>query len=387
MCGIIYVKSNNGLRVSKKILKLYDKQRSRGSDGFGYVAIKNGIIKEHVLREKEHEIRQVIKDSDANETLYHHRLPTSTQNLYEAAHPIKVDHPSLKHVYYVAHNGVITNAKTLYDAHKKEGYEYTTELRKETRIVTRDRSIHDSVEIKFNDSEALAIELARYVEGLSKEIGTRGSVAFIMLQVDRNTGKTLKVFFGRNTGNPLYFTKNNDMFVLKSAAEGGKEVEENNIFMLENNEISLFAKVDIGYHFKYEPYKYPSSDYKSTNYGFTSHQDTTKQQDKLNFDDYDDYTYVPEKKLTLPKPTVFHGLPGDTELSNKYELQLEKLQRERDNLEEESKENTQKLKEITNIREDDTYWDLIGRAEEIRLRLEEIDQEIDKIYELFFDSN
>lgn len=390
MCGIIYGKGNNGVRISKKIMKLYDKQRSRGSEGFGYVASKNGVIQEHVLKEKEADIRHMIKDSDANEILYHHRLPTSTANLYEAAHPIEVENDSLKYRYYVAHNGVITNSKELYETHNKLGFTYSTELRKETRIVTRDRAIHDSVEIKFNDSESLAIELARYVEGLSKEIGTRGSVAFIMLQVDRETAKTVKVFFGRNTGNPLYIEKNNHLFILKSSSENGIEVEVNKVFAFEDDKITEFAKVDIGYHYKYEPTYVPNnwnnnSGYKNTSAGFTAPQlpmkvDMQEKARTLSWVEDEER----EKVIASLRSTV-HVLPGDTETSAKYEAKLEQLQSEKDELEAEQAENTKALRDISNVRDgSDKYWELIGIADELRTRIKEIEDEIDGIYEMFY---
>jgi hypothetical protein len=58
------------------------------------------------------------------------------------------------------------------------------------------------------------------LEKKQEEFQTRGSVAFIALQVEKNTKNVLKVFYGRNYANPLKLFKNNKTFMLSSEGSG-----------------------------------------------------------------------------------------------------------------------------------------------------------------------
>lgn len=378
MCGIIYAKSR-GRNVNKLVLKRYEAQKARGSNGFGYVSIKEGKLAEHILQEKEHDIRKLVKDNFTHEMLFHHRLPTSTANLYEAAHPIEVDNDSLKYKYFVAHNGVISNSKELYDKHIKLGFQYTTELRKETRIITRDRQIHDSVEVKFNDSESLAIELARYVEGISDSIDTRGSVAFVMFQISKEDASLVRVFFGRNDGNPLNIERNNEFFVLKSSSQNGEEIETDKIFVLDpkTDKVAVYKEVPIGSYYSYKPSKsykdYTYDDYKSTNTGFTAALPAPKEQ-KLEWEEDDE-----------PKRT-YHQLPGEGALCELYEDKLNDLETEKLSLQYDLKETNDKIISLKNVRENAEYFDLLYVRETITEEIEEIDKKINKVYQDFLDS-
>lgn len=387
MCGIIYIKSaNSGRRVGKTVLKRYEVQKSRGSDGFGFLSIKDGKINDYVLKEKEGEIRQHVKSCDSSEILFHHRFPTSTPNLYEAAHPIEVDNPTLKYKYYLAHNGVITNAKELFEVHNKLGFVYSTEIRKETRIVTRDRTIHESIELKFNDSESLAIELARYVEGFSKKIDTRGAVAFVMWQVDRETNEQVKVFFGRNEGNPLYVEKNNELFILKSSSQNGDEVEADKMFFLDpkKNVVVEMAKVDIGYYFSYKKpdYQSPKSDdsYKGTSAGFTGNRNLPARVDVIpnRTLDWDDEKEIKPKR---------HELPGD-DYSTAVEDELNDLEISKVKYQNEMNDASKELVSMSSVKDDqDRYFELLAIIDECRDCIRDIDQEIDQVYQRYYDNN
>lgn len=396
MCGIIYIKSSNASRrVGKTVLKRYEVQKHRGSDGFGFVSIKDGIVSDYVLKEKEGEIRHHVKSSDTSEMLFHHRLPTSTPNLYEAAHPIEVDNESLKYKYYLAHNGVITNAKELYDTHKKLGFVYGTEIRKETRIVTRDRQMHESVEIKFNDSESLAIELARYVEGLSKEISTRGAAAFVMWQVDRKTNEQVKVFFGRNEGNPLFIEKNNDMFILKSSLQNGDEVEANKMFFLDpkKNIVVEMAKVDIGYFFSYKKPDYSGFNKSDESYKGTSAGFTGRQSNHLGLPSRTDITedektlvWVDEEGESSVRPKV-HSLPGD-QFSETIEDELNELEIKKAEVQTEMDKASKELVSLKSVSgEQDRYFELLGIVDACRDDIREINREIDEVYERYYSNN
>ena len=107
MCGIIYAKSKKGKPVKNIVWQKYLGQKHRGDEGFGFVAIKDGIATIYKA-EKEKTIKDLIGRVDADEILFHHRYPTSTPNIVQATHPIEVHLRKAKYKYCVVHNGVIS---------------------------------------------------------------------------------------------------------------------------------------------------------------------------------------------------------------------------------------------------------------------------------------
>ncbi len=213
MCGIVYMHSDKA--VSKRLYKRYQKQSTRGNEGYGFVAFTDKKVKVYERFQTETEVHAALKQNNDTHVLFHHRFPTSTENVVEAAHPIKVQHDELQYTYYVVHNGVISNPKTLKTAHEKLGYNYETELR--TQYVTKNGTVY-SGGTAFNDSEALAIELCRNIEKGTK-IEAEGSAAFIVLQVSKNGKKAHKLYYGTNGGNPLTVDRNGKKLCI--ASEGG----------------------------------------------------------------------------------------------------------------------------------------------------------------------
>jgi len=230
MCGLIYGKRADKQPISKSILKRYKSQSGRGKQGFGYVTVQNNKIENYKRFETEAEMERELLGETASEILFHHRLPTSTPNEAHFNHPFHIKHKSFKHDYYFVHNGVITNDSVLKTKHDKLGYDYMTEEVKTVTTITRTevRGVYDEdVDVKetakYNDSEALALEVARYIEGLQENIEAIGSIAFICIQTDKK-GNVKKLFYGRNDGNPLIVErdKNAKMFFLKSEGAGYK---------------------------------------------------------------------------------------------------------------------------------------------------------------------
>lgn len=213
MCGIVYVKRNDGKGAAKGVLKRYEKQKDRGQSGFGYLAI-NGKI-EAIRRTDEKDIMAELAKEKADEILFHHRTPTSIPNIVEGAHPLEVENKLLEHKYYVVHNGVMLNDSELKAKHEKMGFVYQTEI--EQQIITRQRSY--SYGKKWNDSEAFAIELALAIEGKQKKVEAKGASAFVALQADK-TGKQKKLFFGRNKSNPLKSYRQKELWTITSEGAG-----------------------------------------------------------------------------------------------------------------------------------------------------------------------
>jgi len=251
MCGIIYVRRADGKPARKQLLKRYRKQETRGSDGFGFVEIgKDNVLTSYERYQYESEMENAIKDSISTHILFHHRFPTSTPNLKESAHPIKVSHDELEYDYYVVHNGVLSNDTELREEHLKLGYKYSTEVQqlwRTTMTVYRDA-------LQWNDSEALAIELARNIEKKTAMCKARGAIAYIVLQVEKQTAKAKRLYFGTNGGNPLTIYADAQTNNLCIASEGGKAVIANTCHVIDLKTL----KLDTAGHVIMQPYAQPT---------------------------------------------------------------------------------------------------------------------------------
>lgn len=214
MCGIIHVKRTDGIPAKKMVIKRYQKQKRRGSNGFGYIAIKNDSIVGNERATTEKEILDKLQKENAPEILFHHRLPTHGPNLPELAHPLLVTHPDFKYQYYVAHNGIISNHSFLRTRHLDEGFVYRTEVLTKQFV---QKSVYVQ-QLEWNDSEALAIETALALENKKTTIDTEGAAAVIVLQVKNN--QVINRFAYRNLGNPLNYHKDKKGIVLSSEGEG-----------------------------------------------------------------------------------------------------------------------------------------------------------------------
>jgi len=223
MCGIVAAfktKPNQELDtkdVNEAIVNQYEDQYKRGTEGYGILAWNNKTKKPVLKRATE--AAKFMFDLHAKSfpmMIIHHRNPTSSDNLVNQTHPLFVSHESLEFDYYLVHNGVITNANALILGHNAMGIKYRTLYRKHWIA---------STEEKFNDSESLAVEVALYIEGKTKRIGTLGAAAFISVQVDKTTGKVNRIYFGRKN-NPLNMAKSRTELYLSSEGKGSSIEEE-----------------------------------------------------------------------------------------------------------------------------------------------------------------
>lgn len=235
MCGIVYVKRLDGKYACKMVSKRYHNQKKRGQQGFGFVSLKNGEIQKYARREEEKDIIRILDLEFSDEILFHHRLPTSTANVREAAHPIKVSHPMLKYDYFVVHNGIIHNDTELKKEHEVLGFEYNTELTTTIKSRTQEIIAQSS---EWNDSEALAIEMAIAIESGLDKIGTRGPIACICLQTKKNSTKATRLFFGRNFGNPLR-AKFDETYISLTSEGDGELVEVDKLFSFDYRTLTV----------------------------------------------------------------------------------------------------------------------------------------------------
>lgn len=212
MCGIIAgFDTRNKASVNDWIVNQYEDQHSRGTQGFGILGIdtKRSISLMRATEPVKFMVDLYHKKFPM--IVAHHRAPTSSDNYLDQTHPLFVSHESLEFDYMVVHNGVITNAKDLKLAHEAIGFEYKTAYNYS--------SYSGVITPKFNDSESLAIELARFIENKSTKIEAIGGAAFVVLQINKEKNKLVSVFFGRNR-NPLHMAKTRQEVYLSSEGKG-----------------------------------------------------------------------------------------------------------------------------------------------------------------------
>lgn len=211
MCGIIgaFHYGKNKTNVNEITMEIMEDQILRGEDGFGAIFIDE---KGKFITKRATELQKLFFDNYMNPSkmmILHHRYPTSTDNKINQTHPMLIKNKSLKFEYLIVHNGVITNEDKLKEKHEKAGFKYLTED-----------------EERFNDSESLAIEVAKFIENKITKIGAIGSCAFIALQYSKKTKKVNKIYYGRNNGNPLKLAKSRGFLYLSSDGKGDEIKKE-----------------------------------------------------------------------------------------------------------------------------------------------------------------
>lgn len=327
MCGITFVHRIDKERANKAIMKRYHHQKSRGSDGFGYVAIHNKKLKSYKRAKLESQIRTFIEKENADTILFHHRFPTSTPNIKESAHPIKVSSIDLKYDYYLTHNGIIENADDLKEKHEKLGFVYNTELTK--KWITSGATYKNTM---FNDSEALAIEVALAIDTNSLEIEAEGSIAFIVAQVHKSTNAVKAIYYARNNGNPLKFYQDKLLISVGSESEG-KLIDPYKLYRLDLKTSKITEqKLDIPAYMYASYTNYGSgagiTGFRTSNDDDTDYNDTRKKDDKgwSGDDDYDfsDFGYGKRKTQLLDLGTISNPSRRLEALQDKwYEVQKE----------------------------------------------------------------
>jgi hypothetical protein len=221
MCGIIAVISNDMAKTVETVQSAYAKQYTRGSDGFGFVSVDTyGKLHAHKRCQTIKTAHKLLRKHGNTCVVFHHRFPTSTPNIAESNHPIKVSHDTFTHDYYVVHNGIISNARDRHAEHTKMGYTYTTTV--ETGYKSHSGKWYVDGDTSYNDSESLAWDLAGYLEGKASAVLSHGPASYVVLQVDKKTKKTVSVYYGRNSGNPLYVYRKGTVLLITSQNVTGK---------------------------------------------------------------------------------------------------------------------------------------------------------------------
>lgn len=199
MCGIVFKYNFDKKKpVNNDILDQYDKQRSRGQQGFG---LFDGQFMKIVRESREDGILKWLCTKDSNLIMFHHRFPTSTVNVAKAAHPFSTKKFFGNTEYIMVHNGVIRNADEMWVKHQEMGIRYSSLLN----------------DLTFNDSEALMWELALTMEGKQEKVEAYGDMAFIIMK--KVKGKLVDMFYGRNS-RPLMIKRTEESIELASEGPG-----------------------------------------------------------------------------------------------------------------------------------------------------------------------
>ena len=227
MCGLIFVRRKNNKAAADIVAEAYQIQKSRGSEGFGYIALTDGVAR--VERDTtETGIMRKLRQERSSEIMFHHRRPTSTENYIFATHPIIVSNPMLQYDYMFIHNGVISDSDTARRRHENLGFEYNTYHEYYNTTEHNGKVYSGTKYYKFNDSEALAVELALFEEDHISEINVAGTIAFMGYQLEKGTNRVVKRMWGHNTGNPLYkaiIQKKRGTYEIMKSDKIGVEVE------------------------------------------------------------------------------------------------------------------------------------------------------------------
>lgn len=335
MCGLAFVATKKQKQTGKRVYDLYAKQKSRGKDGFGYITIQDGKLTGVHRALNEDSIKETIFNETAEMILFHHRFPTSTPNTKGTTHPIFVSNDELEYDYYVMHNGVISNHKVLHDKHVELGYKYTTEYEEQTFAKYKDSDVFEYITngvTKYNDSECLAIEIARYFETKSDCIDITGAAAVMGVVLKKGTDEVIDVFYGQNFGRSLARQDRKGWTLI--ASEGpGKEVKQMSFFHINPKTFETFEsemkmdeghqKKHYGYHYDYEyTYRSPSTvEPKQVNllpaaneYGLVNaiYTYTEAIDSGAPFTEFEYYTnqLIGEKNVSLWIPKTFIGHPG-----------------------------------------------------------------------------
>jgi len=262
MCGIIAAITKENKSVREIIAKQFEEQKSRGQQGFGFAHLLPSGKVEVYKTQTFDEIKEPLNASKSRAIMFHHRLPTSIANVAEAAHPIFVGNDELKHDYWVIHNGVISNHSTLMTKFESLGYTYFTKATeyKALEFVNIDKTVvfGDGL-MKANDSESLAIDFCRTLEGKQPLMESVGTIALIAFQLEKGTEKLVKVLWGHNDGNPLTIRKKeyadgSGLEGVLLSSTGGAETNTDTLFTLDPFSMELGEKdFTIGF---YSSYKY-----------------------------------------------------------------------------------------------------------------------------------
>jgi hypothetical protein len=231
MCGIVACFDFRGIDVGQTIYQQFKNQRARGTDGFGWYLPDEKVIYRNP--DERTAIRR-LKRVRTNSMIFHHRMPSSTRNVYRGCHPYstKANEKLFKRRYILVHNGIIRNSHSLKHDHELLGIKYVSEMERPSQYS------HGSVIREFNDSEALLYDIALYLDGKQELPEAYGSNAFICLETNKR-GRPVKLHFGRNDSNPLNMYYRPGKRLMLSSSGKGKPIDPDTLYTFDYEKRTL----------------------------------------------------------------------------------------------------------------------------------------------------
>lgn len=316
MCGIIFGCSLDGHPVNEEVYYQFQDQSNRGTRGFGAAMLDKPKSKEArpgiVLRRSTDEVGAIcdLKLFESPLILFHHRMPTSSDNKIQQTHPIRVSNPLLEFDWLIAHNGICNNADLVKKTHYDMGFKYSTDNGEPLR--------------NYNDSEAIATEIALYLERAQLErnyghkkdkIDAHGSAAIVGLQLEKTSQIPIAAFYGRNSGNPLKVFR--DQRVIFVSSEGKGEaigVDEYTFIDLQHPKMKQKTyKMEIPYNYSYS----------SSNVGGTRGPVTVVNNKE---DDTEDTRHWKDPDFTEGTGAQTYEFSADTNIQEKAEEMYDELE-------------------------------------------------------------
>lgn len=252
-----------------------------------------------------------LKKYPSNSIIFHHRFPTSTENVRNACHPFST-RDKFKTNYVLVHNGHISNAHQLMEKHKQMGIEYYS--------VQPDG--------RFNDSEALLWDFALFKEGKQEKLEARGGIAFICLALHGDKRKHDRLYFGRNN-NPLNVYHDPEVGITIASEGHGELIEADKLYEFNtvNGKLTSSELEIPSYYVNY-------GSYQTVGRGMSGEYDDYE--DEFLDDDFYE-NMMDEEYLTVDKDGYTYDYRGETyyfEIKDllKYKVDLERaveVQRER----------------------------------------------------------
>ncbi len=250
MCGLIGFLSKDeekipAERAKNYVIDQFQDQVSRGVKGFGLVQVKDNGFTSVLRATTEAKMLVDAYHVRAKHVFLHHRSPTSSENYLDQTHPIEVEHEELKYIWLVMHNGTIHNADSLKKKHEEMGYVYLTEHKVQYTNYTAQ---------KFNDSESLAIEVARFLEGIGENgkspmMHTRGGFAFIAIAMDRMS-QIQKVYLGTNGYGGINLASTGSSYYFASEEKTGTAIEKDTCWQFDAKYMTKIVDAKVEMHLK-----------------------------------------------------------------------------------------------------------------------------------------
>ena len=205
MCGITCALSKNDKNISYFILQSLLLLQNRGYDSAGVMGFSDNnkiLIKKHATTDKEDSLELLtrnIKNIFLKSAIGHTRWATHGAKTDINAHP----HKSMNNLFYIVHNGIIENYKTLKDLLIENNYTFISET--DSEIISNMIEYIYLNQTDKNVSKAIT-DTCQMLEG------TYG-LAIIYNETPEN------IYIIKN-GSPLIIAENDDMVVATSESAG-----------------------------------------------------------------------------------------------------------------------------------------------------------------------